>query len=136
MHRSYGCQYNEGPIVDQATTASTENAMQDQAREFEGSSSSYTSGDRIPVPPNAVELLRESISARKDGSSLTETIRTAAAIICDEAHRMEATPEQLLVSIKELCHALPEYEMIRGARERDAFLSVVVTVAIEEYYRV
>ena len=68
--------------------------------------------------------------------ALAEKIRTAAAIICDEAHRMEALPEQLLVSIKELCHSLPEYEMIRGARERDAFLSIVVTAAIEEYYRV
>lgn len=110
--------------------------MEAQARRYDDSSSPYTSGDRIPVPRNAVELLRECISARKDGAAQTEKIRTAAAIICEEAHRMEAMPEQLLVSVKELCHSLPEYEMIRGARERDAFLSVVVTVAIEEYYRV
>jgi hypothetical protein len=110
--------------------------MPDRARRYDDSSSPFTSGDRIAVPPNAVELLRQSINARKDASALNEKIRIAAAIICDEAHRMEAMPEQLLVSIKELCHSLPEYDMIRGARERDAFLSVVVTVAIEEYYRV
>ena len=45
-------------------------------------------------------------------------------------------PEQLLISLKELCHSLPEYERIRGARERSAFLDSVVRLAIEEYYRV
>jgi FPC/CPF motif-containing protein YcgG len=110
--------------------------MSSPAREYDPHAPFFTSGDRIAVPPNAVELLRESINARRDGSALTEKIRSAAALICDEAHRAEAMPEELVVSIKELCHSLPEYETIRGARERDAFLSVVVTYAIEEYYRV
>lgn len=123
-------------IADHMTPASTDDAMSTSARRTDRAHAVFTSGDRIAVPPNAVELLRESISARNDGSALNEKIRTAAALICDEAHRMEAMPEQLLVSIKELCHSLPEYETIRGARERDAFLSVVVTAAIEEYYRV
>jgi hypothetical protein len=101
----------------------------------DGASPGFTSGDRIAVPANAVELLRESITARKDGLAREEKIRTAAVLICDEAHRMDAMPEQLVVSLKELCHSLPEYETIRGARERDAFLSAVVTLAIEEYYR-
>ena len=110
--------------------------MRAPARPSDGASAAFTSADRIAVPPDAVELLRESIKARNSGSTVNEQIRTAAALICDEAHRTSATPEQLIVSVKELCHSLPEYESIRGARERDAFVSAVVTLAIEEYYRV
>jgi hypothetical protein len=109
--------------------------MSTSAREYDNHAPVFTSGDRIVAPPNAIELLRESIKARKEGLSLTEKIRTAAALICEEAHRSEAVPEKLVLSIKELCHSLPEYEMISGARERDAFVGMVVTLAIEEYYR-
>ena len=105
------------------------------AREYDSHAPVFTSGDRIVAPPNAIELLRESIKARKDGRDLQEKIRSAAAIICDEARRSQAVPEKLVLSIKEMCHSLPEYEMIRGVKERDAFVSVVVTLAIEEYYR-
>ena len=87
------------------------------------------------VPANAVELLRDSIKARKDGSITTEGIRQAVALICESAHRDGVNPEGLIVTIKEICHALPEYDRIRDARERDGFVQVVVTAAIEEYYR-
>jgi len=110
--------------------------MQAHSTLSDGPAAVFTSGDRIAVPPNAVELLRESIAARKSGSPVNEKIRAAAALICEEARRTDAMPENVLVSIKELCHSLPEYEAIRGAREHDAFVSVVVTLAIEEYYRV
>jgi hypothetical protein len=103
--------------------------------EYDSHAPVYTSGDRIVAPPNAIELLRESIQTRKEGRDLKEKIRSAAALICDEARRNEAEPEKLVLSIKEMCHALPEYEMIRGVKERDAFVSMVVTLAIEEYYR-
>ncbi len=109
--------------------------MSTSAREYDSHAPVFTSGDRIVVPPHAIELLRESIRARKEGRDLNEKMRSAAALICDEARRCEAVPEKLVLSIKELCHSLPEYEMIRGARERDAFVSAVVTVVIEEYYR-
>ena len=123
--------------VEHARPLSTDNAMTTSAHEYESHAPVFSSGDRIAVPPNAIELLRESIKARKEGSgsALNEKIRSAATLICDEARRSEAVPEMLVVSIKELCHSLPEYEMIRGAKERDAFVSIVVTVAIEEYYR-
>ncbi|HYN82652.1 MAG TPA: hypothetical protein VES88_14260 [Gemmatimonadaceae bacterium] len=109
--------------------------MSSPARDYDSHAPVFTSGDRIAAPPNAVELLRESIKARKDGRALDEKIRSAAALISDEARRTDAIPELLVVSVKELCHSLPEYETIRGARERDAFVSAVVTLAIEEYYR-
>ena len=96
----------------------------------------YTSSERIAVPANAVELLRESIRSRTDGPIVTEKMREAVVLICIEARRAEVMPEHLLVAVKELCHALPEYEKIRGARERDAFIDAVVKVSIEEFYRV
>ena len=57
-------------------------------------------------------------------------------MICDEAHRSDAMPEHVLVTLKELCHSMPEYERISGAVEQEAFLSTLVTTAIEEYYRI
>ena len=121
--------------VEHLKQFATDNAMSASAREYDNHAPVFTSGDRIAVPPNAIELLRESIQSRKNGLTLDDKIRSAAALICDEARRSEAVPEKLVLSIKELCHSLPEYEMIRGARERDAFVSVVVTRVIEEYYR-
>lgn len=95
----------------------------------------FTSSDRIAVPVAAVELLRSCIQSRKDGKANAEQILAAVAPICAEARRAQAMPEQLLVSLKELCRSLPEFEGIRGARERGAFLDMVVKLAIEEYYR-
>ena len=121
--------------VERRTPLSTGEAMSPPARSYDSHAPVFTSGDRIAVPANAVELLRESIRARKEGRAIDEKIRSAAALICAEARRTDAIPEMLVVSVKELCHSLPEYESIRGARERDAFVSSVVTLAIEEYYR-
>jgi hypothetical protein len=99
-------------------------------------SATYTSLDRIAVPPHAIEILRDGIKGRKSTPVINDRIREAIALICDEAHKSEAMPENLLVTLKELCHSLPEYERISGAREREAFLNTLVTTAIEEYYRV
>jgi hypothetical protein len=95
----------------------------------------FTSSDRIAVPSVAVELLRSCIQSGKDGRDATEQILAAVAPICAEARRAQAMPEHLLISIKELCRSLPEFDGIHGARERGAFLDMVVTLAIEEYYR-
>lgn len=104
--------------------------------EREAPTSVFTSADRIAVPAVAVELLRNCIRANTDGKSVTEKLRAAIVPICAEAHRSQATPEQVLISVKELCHSLPEYDRIPGARERVAFLDTVVKLTIEEYYRV
>ena len=95
----------------------------------------FISSDRIAVPVAAVELLRSCIQSGKDGRDATEQILAAVAPICAEARRAQVMPEHLIVSLKELCRSLPEFEGIRGARERGAFLDTVVTLAIEEYYR-
>ena len=113
---------------DKNGTASTE--------EREAPTSVFTSADRIEVPTVAVELLRNCINANKDGKPVAENLRAAIVPICAEAHRSQAMPEQVLISVKELCHSLPEYDRIPGARERATFLDTVVKMTIEEYYRV
>ena len=95
----------------------------------------FTSSDRIAVPAGAVELLRSCIQRGVDGKDSAQRILAAVAPICAAARRAEAMPEHLIVSIKELCRSLPEFDGIRGPRERAAFLETVVTLAIEEYYR-
>ena len=76
------------------------------------------------------------VADRRTGKSTAENLRAAIVPICAEAHRSQAAPEQVLISVKELCHSLPEYDRIPGARERGAFLDTVVKMTIEEYYRV
>lgn len=113
---------------DKNSTAST--------AEREAPTSVFTSADRIEVPKRAVELLRNCIKANKDGKPVAENLRAAIAPICAEAHRSQVTAEKVLISVKELCHSLPEYDRIPGARERGVFLDTVVKMTIEEYYRV
>lgn len=122
-------------MVEQADLGPADVATAGSRPRTNGSSSAFTTGERIAVPANAVELIRDGIRAGNDARLVTEKLREAAAIICAEAHRTDAMPEQLLISVKELCHSLTEYEHIRGASERDAFLDAVVRVAIQEYYR-
>lgn len=105
-------------------------------RSTQSISATFTSSDRLAVPPGAVETIRQSIAGRKVAPKINDRIREALALICDEAHKSQVMPEHLLVTLKDLCRALPEYERINGAREREEFLNALVTTAIEEYYRV
>src|SRR5437762_2503311 len=104
----------------QAFMGDTNSAASTQERE--APTSVFTSADRIEVPAVAVELLRNCINAKKDGKPVAENLRAAIVPICAEARRSQAAPEQVLISVKELCHSLPEYDRIPGARERGAFL--------------
>jgi len=95
----------------------------------------FTSSDRISIPSAAIEHLRSCITSRAVGKAANDEIRAAVRPICDEARRANVMPEHLIVSLKELCHSLPEYDRMYGAMERSAFLDAVVRVSIEEYYR-
>jgi hypothetical protein len=123
-------------MVEHPMSGFPETPTVSNVRDMTVTSSTFTSPGRIAVPPHAVEILRDCINGRRADPVVHERIREALALICDEAHRSDAKPEHLLVAIKELCHSMPEYEKICGAWERDAFLNTLVTVGIEEYYRV
>jgi hypothetical protein len=122
-------------IVDLSPSAPAQIRMAKPTADDDAQEPVFTPSDRITVPPAAIELLRNCIQSPKAGKAGNEQIRAAVAPICAEARRTNAMPEHLLVSLKELCHSLPEYESIRGARERGVFLETVVKLAIEEYYR-
>lgn len=94
-----------------------------------------TPPDVPAVPAIAVELLRNCIATPKVGRARQDQIRVAVRPICDAARKSQVMPEQLLISLKQLCHSLPEFERMRGAYERSAFLDEVVTLAIDEFYR-
>jgi hypothetical protein len=94
----------------------------------------FSSADRIPVPSATFERLRSCLSSQSSRLS-REEIRAAIAPICEEAKRTQAMPEQLLVTLKELCQTMPEYARMRGTRDRSTFIDAVVSIAIEEYYR-
>jgi hypothetical protein len=95
----------------------------------------FTSSDRIAIPSAAIDQLRHCIQSGTTGKIANDQLRAAVRPICDEARRASVMPEHLLVSLKDLCHSLPEYDRMYGAMERSAFLDAVVRVAIEEYYR-
>lgn len=121
-------------VVDIPTSSLTEGSTPLVELKALSVSPNYTSLDRIPVPPQAVEIFRDGINARNATPEINDRIREALVMICAEAHKADAMPEHLLITLKELCHSLPEYERIGGA-QREAFLSTLVTTAIEEYYR-
>jgi hypothetical protein len=122
-------------MVDQPAALPRPIAMEKPAPDDAAPIPVFTSSDRIAVPADAVQLLRNCIQSRKDGKGANDQILAAIAPICAEARRSQAMPEHLLISIKELCRSLPEFESIRGARERDGFLDTVVKLSIEEFYR-
>jgi hypothetical protein len=95
----------------------------------------FTSSDRIAIPSAAIDQLRICIQLGTTGKVANDQLRAAVRPICEEAHRASVMPEHLLVSLKELCNSLPEFDRMYGAMERSAFLDAVVRVAIEEYYR-
>ena len=122
-------------IADQSAISSGSISRSAPESDRETPLSVFTSSDRIVVPSVAIERLRSCIQREKDGKDSTQQILAAVAPICAEARRSEAMPEHVIVSIKELCRSLPEFDGIRGAHERAQFLERVVKLAIEEYYR-
>jgi hypothetical protein len=122
-------------ITDQAAVSLGSISVPAQATGSDTPVPIFTSSDRIAVPSVAVELLRSCIQRGKDGKDVTEQLLAVVAPICAEARRAHAMPEHVIVSIKELCRSLPEFDAIRGAYERAEFLERVVKLAIEEYYR-
>lgn len=122
-------------IAEQAAVSPGQISASAPAADTEIQVSVFTSSDRIAVPSIAVELLRSCIQSGKDGKDATAQILAAVAPICAEARRANALPEHVIISIKELCRALPEFDAILGAHERSHFLERVVKLAIEEYYR-
>jgi hypothetical protein len=90
---------------------------------------------RWRLPPSYLELLR---SALKDGAAeltVTSEQRSILRQICSGPERMEFEPEDFLIAFKlALVDAANDVGIPPGP-DRNDFLSRLVTVYIEEFYR-
>lgn len=121
-------------LIGEQTSSSSDPLTLTTARNKESAPLLETSAEWV-IPAEAVEQLRDCIGSRKNVQKASSKLRAAVAVMGRDAHKSNVVPERFVISIKELCHSLPEYERMRGSRERAVFLDRVVTLAIEEYYR-
>ncbi len=90
---------------------------------------------RTPLPPEAMEKLRDGLSGCRTNRSVTPEARVAIEALVAEARRSGWTPEQLLIAVKDACYTTPEIAELTTTSEREAVLSRIVTVCIKEYFR-
>jgi hypothetical protein len=60
--------------------------------------------------------------------------RRALRLMSEDAHRRGVRAEQMIVALKEAWRSLPEVQALPGGAPRDAVLSGVITMFIEEFY--
>jgi hypothetical protein len=61
--------------------------------------------------------------------------RHALRLVCEDAHRSRVPIEQLLVALKQALVPLCDVFGVPHGQERAAFVSRLVTICIEEFYR-
>ena len=83
----------------------------------------------------AVDRLSAGLASCRSKQGLTLEAREAIRTVCAEARLNGFTPEQLLIAVKDACHASPEIASMTTTSERDTFLAKVITACIKEYYR-
>ncbi len=90
---------------------------------------------RTPLPPEAMEKLRDGLSSCRTNRTVTPEARLAIEALVAEARRSGWTPEQLLIAVKDACYTAPEIAELTTTSEREVVLSRIVTVCIKEYFR-
>lgn len=93
-----------------------------------------------PIPPNAVseetvESVRDAIERhlRAPGEP-TADLRAALHKLAHEAREHAVPPEQLLVLLKSVWHAIPQVRAADPEAARAQLLQRVVTMCIKEYF--
>jgi hypothetical protein len=64
-------------------------------------------------------------------------LRRALQAACQDAHARHATPERLIIALKDVWHSLPEVQQLerqRGTQAREALVGHLVTLCIQEFY--
>ena len=61
--------------------------------------------------------------------------RPALRLVCDDARRSQVSIEQLLVALKQALVPLCDVFGVPHGQEREKFMSRLVTICIEEFYR-
>ena len=91
--------------------------------------------NRTPLPPEAMEKLRDGLSSCQTNRTVTPEARVAIERLVAEAKRNGWAPEQLLIAVKDACYTTPEIASLTTTSEREAVLSRIITVCIKEYFR-
>ena len=84
------------------------------------------------TPAYAAATLRTALQERSPGWDLRRALRA----MCDVAHREDLRVEQLLITLKQVWHTLPEARELPSGRERNEILARIISTCIEEYYAV
>ena len=90
---------------------------------------------RWRLPPSHQELLRSALAARASESIVTIEQRTAIRAICSAPERHRFEPEDLLIAFKLAIVDAANDVGIAPGPERNDFLARLVSVYIEEFYR-
>lgn len=97
--------------------------------------------DPGPIVPNAlaqetVDSVRRSLQryVQRPASEPAPELREALHALAKEARQKAVSPEQLLVTLKEVWQTLPEVEQARHYDEQTRILQRVVTICIKEYF--
>ena len=79
--------------------------------------------------------LRSALQSRIAAPSRDDAaFRRALRLMSEDAHRRGVRAEQVIVALKEAWRSLPEVQTLPADGPRDAVLSGVITMLIEEYY--
>lgn len=90
---------------------------------------------RRVLPEDAMARLQAGLATCRSGHALTLEARDSIVAVCAGARRDAWTPEQLVIAVKDACYTSPEISHLTPTSERDAFLAMVITVCIQEFYR-
>ena len=97
--------------------------------------------DSEPGTPEALsaearEELRATLRQHVRSPMPDGELRLALRAACQDAHARHATPERVIIALKDVWHSLPEVQQLqhRDARARDAMVAHVVTLCIQEFY--
>jgi hypothetical protein len=84
--------------------------------------------------PAARAALLAHFGATDAPSGETQRSRAAVRELCDDAHRQQLQPEQLLIAIKGAWHSIPESRSSTRPGSTQDSLDRFISLCIEEYY--
>jgi hypothetical protein len=94
--------------------------------------SSSSPSSRLDV--KTVDAVRVALRAYLADSTDANALQASLLHMATEARQRTILPEQLLITLKDVWHTLPEVRSMKDSREQIVMLQRVVTMCIKEYY--
>jgi predicted ATPase len=89
---------------------------------------------RSDLAAETIDAVRSALLQFVETPSDGEPLRRALDAMAAEAHAKSILPEQLLIILKDVWHALPNVASMRDPAEQSRLLRQVVTICIKEYF--